>query len=98
MELRKIGDRETIALVASLALVLFVFSFSAYHNLVPKQKTWESEIFETWTSNGRTHIRGYEVNRLVLDGEYELDVGSNYRITYIQQGKKITEVLSIEEL
>jgi len=97
MEMR--ADKETIVLLASLLILTSIFSVSLYSYLNPPKRVWEGRIFECIPKAGHTYISGYGGDYLRLVGNYELEVGATYRITYITRKQNWAEkIISIEKI
>lgn len=92
-------DKETLALMASLILLISVFSFSIYSHLRPQKRVWEVKVFECIQRKGHTYVASYGGGRLSIEGSYELEEGATYRITYITRRQNWAEkIISIEKL
>jgi len=77
-----------LALIASLLLVVSVFSYALYSSQKPQRKVWEVKVFESYVSGD-----------LRLVGSYDLEEGATYRITYYTTKRNWAEkVVSIERL
>ena len=97
MEMRK--DKETLVLVASLLILISVFSFSLYSNLRPRKIVWEVKVFECIPKAGHTYVASYGGGYLRLVGSHPLEEGATYRITYITTRRNWAEkVISIEKV
>ena len=92
-------DKETLALLASLLLIVSVFSFSLYRYQKPQKKVWEIKVFECIKSGGHTYVASYGGGYLRIVGGYDLEEGATYRITYLTTRRNWAEkVISIERL
>lgn len=97
MEMRT--DKETLTLIASLLILTSVFSFSLYSSLKPQKRVWEVKVFECVTRAGHTYVASYGGGYLRLVGNYDLEVGATYRITYTTTRQNWAEkVISIEKI
>lgn len=92
-------DKEMLALLASLLLIVSVFSFSLYRYLEPQKKVWEVKVFECVDKGGHTYVASYGGGYLRIIGSYELEEGATYRITYVTTRRNWAEkVISIEKI
>lgn len=83
--------REKIVLFASLLLVALVFSVSLYDYLFPKEQVWEAKVFEVFHNNEKTTIYSYGNGKLKLMGDYDIEVGATYRITYKSRARNTAQ-------
>jgi len=97
MEMRP--DKENLALVAALVILVSAFSFSLYHYFRPQQMVWEVKVFEYVPQSGHTYVAGYGGGYLRLMGRYDLEVNVTYRITYTTTRQNWAEkIISIEKI
>lgn len=91
MSLKDMEHREKIVLFASLLLVALVFSVSLYDYLFPKEQVWEAKVFEVFHNNEKTTIYSYGNGKLKLMGDYDIEVGATYRITYKSRARNTAQ-------
>jgi hypothetical protein len=91
MSLKELEQREKIVLITSLLLVALVFSISLYDYFFPKEQVWEARVFEVFHNEGKTTIYSYGNGKLKLIGDYDIEVGSTYRITYKSRARNTAQ-------
>ena len=97
MKLNEMDNRERIVLVTSIFLAALVFASSFYIYLNPPVQVIEVKVFDTYQKNDVTHIWTYSAGKIRLNGLYDIEVGSTYRITYQSRSRNNAEiVLNVE--
>ena len=99
MKLSEIDNKERIILLASMLFVVLVFASSLYLYLNPPVKVVEVRIFDAYQKDGVTHIFTYGNGKIRLNGLYDVEIGSTYRITYQSRSRNNAEtVLNVEKI
>ncbi len=99
MNLSEIDQKERVVLIAGLLLVAAVFTISAYHYFNPPVRVWEGKVFETYQKGTKTHILSYGEGKLFLNGLYDIQENSVYRITYRSRSRFTADVvINIEKI
>ena len=91
MSLKELEQREKIVLITSLLLVALVFSISLYDYFFPKEQVWEARVFEVFHNKGKTTIYSYGNGKLKLIGDYDIEVGATYRISYKSRARNTAQ-------
>ena len=94
-------NREKMALIVAVILLLSLYTYSLYTYLWPKEQVWVVKVFDCHYNErrGYTYVAGYDGGYLRLKGHYELEVNATYRIRYIPTKPNWAErVLSIERV
>ena len=99
MKLLELEGKERLVFLFSLFLVVIVFAFSLYTYVNPPVKVLEAEVFDTYQTNGKTVIWTQGEGKLTLHGQYDIEIGATYRITYQSRSRDNAEiVLSVEKI
>ena len=94
-------NREKMALIVAVILLLSLYTYSLYTYLWPREQVWVVKVFDCHYNErrGYTYVAGYDGGYLRLKGHYELEVNATYRIRYIPTKPNWAErVLSIERV
>ena len=94
-------NREKMALIVAVILLLSLYTYSLYTYLWPREQVWVVKVFDCHYNErrGYTYVAGYDSGYLRLKGHYELEVNATYRIRYIPTKPNWAErVLSIERV
>ena len=100
MNLNEMNGKDRIALLTGLALVVIVFSSSAYFYLNPPVQVWEGKVFDVYeTSNEFTFILSYGEGKIKLPGSHDIELDATYRITYQSRQRNVATILiSLEKI
>ena len=99
MTLKEINSRERIVLFSSLVLVFIVFASSLYLYYTPPVQVLEAKVFDTYQTNGITHVWTYGAGKIRLYGLYDIEIDETYRIMYQSRSRNNAEiVLSVEKI
>ncbi len=92
-------NKENLALIVSTIVLFSIFAISFYNVLTPRRYVWEGRVFDVTQGSTVTVIQSYGAGRLSLRGNYTIEVGSIYKITYISTRSNFAEeIISIEKI
>ena len=99
MKLSEMDNRERLVLLASIFLAALVFASSMYIYLNPPVQVIEVKVFDTYQKGDVTHVWTYGAGKIRLNGLYDIEIDSTYRITFQSRSRNNAEiVLSVEKL
>jgi hypothetical protein len=96
---QEIAFKEKAVMIASIGLVVLVFSLAVYTYLYPPERVWEGRVWDVEYTSEQTIIYSYGKGKLRIMGIHEIEKEATYRITYRSMNKynaaKVTEVEKI---
>lgn len=87
MNPKEIALKEKAVMIASIGLVVLVFSIAVYTYLKPPERIWEGRVWDVEYTSEQTIIYSYGKGKLRIMGIHEIEKEATYRITYNSMNK-----------
>lgn len=99
MILQNLDSRERAVVLASIGLVVLVFSIGVYSHFNPARRVWEGKVWNVNYTEDSTVISSYGNGKITIKGIWDIEEESTYRITYRSRSKYFAQFdIEIEKI